>query len=105
MKKIALILGIMLGSTNAYARTPCAQQLCAQGKIAFVQWRNQADISILFVAAGEDVRMNMRTRASSPGQWSVVGRNENPDLLVYVDPYQRNDTVKVRIVDSNSGCK
>ena len=79
-------------------------RLCTSGTIAFVQWRNQADVKVRFVTTNEDARISMRKNASSAGQWRVVGRYENPDILVYVDSYKRDDTVNVKIVDSNSGC-
>lgn len=105
MKKTAMLLSLVasftLGATNAQAAIP---GLCSHGKIAFVQWRNQADIKIRFVTHDEDVRINMRQNASRAGQWRVVGRNENPDHLVYVDTYRRDDSINVKIVDSNSGC-
>ena len=97
---LCFLAGLAFGAP-AHASSP---GLCSQGKIAFVQWRNQADLKIRFVTSNEDARISFRQNPTRSGQWQVVGRNENPDHLVYIDTYRRDDSINVKIVDSNSGC-
>lgn len=109
MRSSAFILSFILGMTlslTASADEVRQKLLCKQhGTVAFVQYRNEADISVRFVASGEHARISFhRNRGLSPGMWRVVSKYENPDYLVYVDAYRRNDTVDVRIVDYNPGC-
>lgn len=70
-----------------------------------MQFRNQADISVRFVQQGEDARVQFRRNgARAQGVWHVVGKFENPDIKVFIDPFGRDGTVDVRVVDARPGC-
>lgn len=103
----SLLLPFLLGFAANLEQTAQPQNpLCrTHGTIAFVQYRTDADLKIRFVASGEAARISFhRNRSFTPGMWRVVAKNEDPDYRVYVDPYKRNDTIDVRIVDVNPGC-
>ena len=105
--RITAFLPFMLGFTASLEQTAAPPNpLCrTHGSIAFVQHRADADLKIRFVASGEAARISFhRNRRFAPGMWRVVAKQEDPDYLVFLDPYKRNDTIDVRVVDYHPGC-